>query len=78
MTARPDRQRLDLRGVPCPLTWARAKAVLEGLAAGSVIELITDDARSARDIPTAAEAEGYVVLANTRVDVTTTVIEIER
>jgi len=53
---------LDLRGVPCPLTWARAKAFLEELNAGALVEILTDDERSARDLPAAAEAEGYAVL----------------
>lgn len=53
---------LDLRGVPCPLTWARAKAFLEALTVGTLVEILTDDERSARDLPAAAEAEGYAVL----------------
>ena len=53
--------RLDLRGVKCPLNWAHAKVRLERMARGEVIELILDDPRGARDIPHAAEAEGYVV-----------------
>lgn len=54
--------RLDLRGVPCPLTWARTKVFLEGAATGTVVEVVTDDDRSVRDLPAAAEAEGYAVL----------------
>jgi len=53
--------RLDLRGVKCPLNWAHAKVRLERMARGEVIELILDDPRGARDIPRAAEAEGYAV-----------------
>lgn len=53
---------LDLRGVPCPVTWARAKTVLESLESGAKIRVLTDDPRSTRDIPGAAEAEGYAVL----------------
>jgi TusA-related sulfurtransferase len=68
---------LDLRGVPCPVTWARAKAVLEGLAPGTCVTVLTDDRRSARDLPAAAEAEGYAVLA-TREEGATTFIRIER
>jgi TusA-related sulfurtransferase len=34
---------------------------LEGLASGTVVEVVTDDERSARDLPAAAEAEGYAV-----------------
>ncbi len=56
------RSSLDLLGVPCPLNWARAKATLETMELGAVLELITDDPRAQRDIPTAAESEGYLVL----------------
>lgn len=52
---------LDLRGVRCPLNWARAKVTLETLGRGAELTLILDDPRGLRDIPRAAEAEGYVV-----------------
>lgn len=52
---------LDLRGVRCPLSWARAKVHLEGLTPGDGVVLVLDDPRAVRDIPQAAEAEGYVV-----------------
>lgn len=54
---------LDLRGVRCPLTWARAKARLAALARGATLVLVVDDPRSVRDVPRAAEADGYVVEA---------------
>jgi len=53
--------RLDLRGLKCPLNWAHAKVRLESMRRGETIELIIDDPRGARDIPRAAEAEGYAV-----------------
>ena len=53
--------RLDLRGLKCPLNWAHAKVRLESMHRGETIELTIDDPRGARDIPRAAEAEGYVV-----------------
>jgi len=52
---------LDLRGVPCPLSWAKAKVHLETLAPGERLQICLDDPRGARDLPRAAEAEGYVV-----------------
>jgi TusA-related sulfurtransferase len=52
---------LDLRGIRCPLNWARAKVKLETLARGTELTLILDDPRGVRDIPRAAEAEGYTV-----------------
>ena len=60
--------RLDLRGVKCPLNWARAKVRLEQMTRGEVLELTLDDPRGARDIPSAAEAEGYVILESTARD----------
>jgi tRNA 2-thiouridine synthesizing protein A len=54
---------LDLRGIKCPLNWAHAKVRLEQMERGQILELILDDPRGARDIPRAAEAEGYSMLA---------------
>ncbi len=58
--------RLDLRGVKCPLNWAHAKVRLEAMRRGQVLDLILDDPRGARDIPRAAEGEGYLVLETRR------------
>jgi TusA-related sulfurtransferase len=52
---------LDLRGVPCPLSWAKTKVRLETLAKGDELTVWVDDPKGARDIPRAAEAEGYAV-----------------
>lgn len=57
---------LDLRGVRCPLNWARAKVKLEMLERGTELTLMLDDPRGLRDIPRAAEAEGYAVGEATR------------
>jgi TusA-related sulfurtransferase len=54
--------RLDLRGVKCPLNWAHAKVRLERMTPGETLELTLDDPRGARDIPRAAEAEGYAIV----------------
>ena len=56
---------LDLRGVKCPLNWAHAKVRLEQMSRGQTLELTLDDPRGARDIPRAAEAEGYVIVEST-------------
>jgi TusA-related sulfurtransferase len=55
------RNELDLRGVPCPLSWAKTKLRLETLARGEELIVRLDDAKGVRDIPRAAEAEGYAV-----------------
>ena len=56
-------RRLNLRGVACPLNWARAKAVLALMTSGELLELLVDDPRAPLDIPRAAEAEGHAVLS---------------
>jgi tRNA 2-thiouridine synthesizing protein A len=55
-------QRLDLRGIKCPLNWAHAKVRLEGMRRGEELELMIDDPRGMRNIPRAAEAEGYSII----------------
>ena len=56
-------RRLDLLGVPCPLSWAKTKVVLAELTRGDLLELTLDDPRGARDLPGAAEAEGHQVVS---------------
>jgi TusA-related sulfurtransferase len=60
--------KLDLRGVKCPLNWAHAKVRLEQMRRGQILEIMLDDPRGVRDIPRAAEAEGYAVIENRTID----------
>lgn len=53
---------LDLRGLRCPLNWAKAKVHLEALAPRTIIALVVDDPQAVRDIPRAAEASGHHVV----------------
>ena len=56
------RTEVDLRGVPCPLNWAKTKVRLEASPKGTEVAVVVDDPRSVRDLPRAAEAEGYLVV----------------
>ncbi len=56
------RSEVDLRGVPCPLNWAKTKVRLEASERGTELSVLVDDPRSVRDLPRAAEAEGYLVI----------------
>jgi TusA-related sulfurtransferase len=58
----------DLRGVPCPLNWARAKTRLEAMKRGEKLLIVTDAPRAERDVPAAAETEGWAVLEVLRTD----------
>ena len=59
----PAQHRLDLLGVPCPLSWAKTKVVLAELTPHDLLEITLDDPRGARDLPHAAEAEGHQVVS---------------
>ncbi|HKV54943.1 MAG TPA: sulfurtransferase TusA family protein [Candidatus Binataceae bacterium] len=61
MAAEGESIELDLRGIKCPLNWAHAKVRLEQMSRGQTLDLVLDDPRGVRDIPRAAEAEGYAV-----------------
>ena len=69
---------LDLRGVKCPLNWAHTKVRLEQMTRGQILEVVIDDPRGVRDIPVAAEAEGYSMLATDTLDDGTFLLRIER
>lgn len=59
---------LILRGVRCPLNWARARVRLEEMDSGARLRLEVDDPRAVRDIPRAAEASGFAVVEVTTLD----------
>ena len=54
-------QRLDLRGVPCPMNWVRARLELERMTAGDVLELELDDGEPLESVPRSAEEDGHEV-----------------
>ncbi|MFP6664940.1 MAG: sulfurtransferase TusA family protein [Deltaproteobacteria bacterium] len=68
---------MDLRGVKCPLNWARAKVRLEEMPTRARLRLTVDDPQAVRDIPRAAEAHGYSLVEIQQHDAAWT-IEIER
>lgn len=59
---------LVLRGVRCPLNWARARVRLEEMEIGTRLRLEVDDPGAVRDIPRAAEASGFAVIEVTTLD----------
>ncbi len=52
---------LDLRGVPCPLNWVRAKLALEQLAPGETLELLLDAGEPIESVPASAREAGHEV-----------------
>ena len=55
---------LDLRGLLCPLTWARTKYALSKLPAGGELEVILDHRPAVPDIKHNAEELGDEVVSS--------------
>jgi tRNA 2-thiouridine synthesizing protein A len=56
----PDR--LDLRGVACPLTFVRTRLALNRLAPGAPLEVLLDEGEPADSVPRSCIEDGDVVL----------------
>ena len=50
---------LDLRGLRCPIPLMRARARLARLSPGEALVVVTDDPRSAGQLPEAFRADGH-------------------
>lgn len=55
-------ERLDARGLLCPLPVLRARKRLESLSAGAVLELLADDPAAAVDVPHFCAEAGHAFL----------------
>jgi TusA-related sulfurtransferase len=64
--------RLDLRGVPCPMNWVRTKLALEQLAPGDSLVVELDPGEPLESVPRSAREEGH------EVDVAGTLVTIAR
>ena len=56
-------EKLDLRGLLCPLTWARTKYALSKLAPGAELKVIVDHRPAVPDIKRNAEESGHEVVS---------------
>ena len=59
---------LDLRGLLCPLTWARTKYALSRLAAGAELRVVVDHRPAVPDIKRNSEETGIEVLSSRESD----------
>ena len=58
-----DINKLDLRGVACPLNFVKTKLFLDKLPVGAVLEVILDDGEPAESVYSSIVAEGHSVEA---------------
>jgi tRNA 2-thiouridine synthesizing protein A len=63
MSKKSPAQRLDVKGLKCPLPVLRANKALRALAAGDVLEVEATDPASAKDFETYCQTAGHGLLA---------------
>ena len=54
---------LDLRGVPCPLSFVRTKLRLEQLPAGEKLTVWLDPGEAIEQVPNSLMVEGHIILS---------------
>lgn len=52
---------IDLRGVPCPLSFVRAKLHLEKLEVGQLLEVLLDSGEAIEHVPNSLVSDGHMV-----------------
>ena len=60
-------QRLDLKRVPCPLNFVKTKLTLEGMEAGSILEVLLDDGEPIINVTASVKEEGHQILKVERI-----------
>jgi tRNA 2-thiouridine synthesizing protein A len=58
---------LDLRGLLCPLTWARTRYALSRLAPGAELKVVVDHRPAVPDIKRNSEDLGHEVLSTSEI-----------
>lgn len=55
-------ERLDLRGVLCPINFVKTKLKLEEMRSGEVLEIILDDGEPIMNVPRSVKEEGHRIV----------------
>jgi tRNA 2-thiouridine synthesizing protein A len=56
-------ERIDLRGVPCPLSFVKAKLRLERIQSGQLLELWLDQGEPVEQVPNSLSVDGHKILS---------------
>ena len=61
-------EKIDLRGVLCPINFVKTKLKLEMMDDGQVLEIILDDGEPMRNVPRSIKEEGHKVVGVEQID----------
>jgi len=62
------KNKLDLRGTPCPLNFIRSKLQLEKMTDGEFLEIWLDGGEPIEQVPNSLKMEGYCIESITPMD----------
>lgn len=57
-----DNEKLDLRGVACPMNFVKTKLKLEEMQSGQILEIILEDGEPIRNVPRSVKEEGHQII----------------
>jgi len=55
-------QKIDLRGVCCPINFVKTKLKLEKMEKGEILEVILDDGEPIKNVPRSIKDEGHKII----------------
>ncbi len=61
-------EKIDLRGVLCPINFVKTKLKLEMMDDGQVLEIALDDGEPMRNVPRSVKEEGHQVVGVEKID----------
>lgn len=61
-------EKLDLRGVICPMNFVKTKLKLEEMLSGQILEVILDDGEPIRNVPRSIREEGHKIIKVEKLD----------
>lgn len=60
--------KIDLRGVLCPINFVKTKLKLETMDGGQVLEITLDDGEPMRNVPKSIKEEGHQIIKVEKLD----------
>ncbi|MFQ5866894.1 MAG: sulfurtransferase TusA family protein [bacterium] len=61
-------EKLDLRGVVCPINFVKTKLKLEEMNKGQILEVLIDEGEPIKNVPRSVKEEGHEIIGVKRIE----------
>lgn len=61
-------ERLNLRGIACPMNYVKTKLKLEEMQPGQILEVVVDDGEAIQNVPRSVKEEGHQIIKVEKLD----------